>query len=238
MRRLNRSQRRKQLGLSMVELMVGVTVGMIVVAGAVTMVVSQITEHRRLMLETQVQQDLRAAADMMMREMRRAGFWEQAQAGVWSPGTSTPLLNNPYVAMTPASAAAGQSSVAFSVSSADRNSVPENNLADPAERFGFSLQDDTLEYTLAGDKQPLTDPHILKITGFSVKLDVQTVGLQDFCPGSACDPATMQCPAVEVRAVTVTIAGEATHDPAVKREVVVRSRLRNDNVTGAGSCPA
>ena len=65
---------RHSRGISLVELMVGIAVGMIVVAGASVMLVNQVNEHRRLMLETQVQQDLRASADLILRELRRAGY--------------------------------------------------------------------------------------------------------------------------------------------------------------------
>ena len=46
--------RARQRGLSLVELMVGITVGMIIVAGVSLMMVNQIDEHRRLSLETQI----------------------------------------------------------------------------------------------------------------------------------------------------------------------------------------
>ncbi|MCA1416895.1 prepilin-type N-terminal cleavage/methylation domain-containing protein, partial [Bradyrhizobium sp. NBAIM20] len=72
-------------GLGLIELMVGITVGLIVAAGASLVAVNQINEHRRLMLEIQVQQDLRTAADLVQQELRRAGFRGRADLGVWSP---------------------------------------------------------------------------------------------------------------------------------------------------------
>ena len=63
----------RQRGLGLVELMVGITVGLIVAAGASMMAVNQINEHRRLMLETQIQQDLRSVADLLQQDLRRAG---------------------------------------------------------------------------------------------------------------------------------------------------------------------
>ena len=51
--------------------MVGVAVGLFVVAAASMLVATQLSDNRRLTLETQVQQDLRAAADIITRELRR-----------------------------------------------------------------------------------------------------------------------------------------------------------------------
>lgn len=57
----------RQRGLSLVELMVGITVGLFVVAAAATLVANQLSDNRRLLLETQVQQDLRATMDIITR---------------------------------------------------------------------------------------------------------------------------------------------------------------------------
>ena len=78
--------RRRQRGLSIVELMVGMAIGLFVVAAASMLVVTQLSDNRRLTLETQVQQDLRATADIITRELRRAGHWGKARDGVWYRG--------------------------------------------------------------------------------------------------------------------------------------------------------
>ena len=59
-------------GLSLIELMVGIAVGLFIVAAATVLVSGQLGENRRLMLDTQLQQDLRATADIITRELRRA----------------------------------------------------------------------------------------------------------------------------------------------------------------------
>ncbi|MBL0296208.1 MAG: hypothetical protein IPQ21_03185 [Betaproteobacteria bacterium] len=60
--------------------MVGITVGLFIVAAAAMLVTTQLGDNRRLLLETQVQQDLRATADIITRELRRAGL---AGARLW-----------------------------------------------------------------------------------------------------------------------------------------------------------
>ena len=63
-----------QRGLSIVELMVGIAVGMFLVAGAVTMFVGNLTSSRQLLVEARVNQDLRATVDLISRDLRRAGY--------------------------------------------------------------------------------------------------------------------------------------------------------------------
>ena len=71
---------RSQRGLSLVELMVGIAVGLFVVAGAVMVVTTQLGDNRRLLLDAQLQQDLRATLDIVTREVRRAGGVADATA--------------------------------------------------------------------------------------------------------------------------------------------------------------
>ncbi|MDP1789633.1 MAG: hypothetical protein Q8L12_03580 [Methylibium sp.] len=61
----------------MVELLVGFTVALFVVIGSIVLLVDQLRDSRRLLLEARVHQDLRAAADLISRDLRRAGFWQR-----------------------------------------------------------------------------------------------------------------------------------------------------------------
>jgi len=58
-------RRTTQRGMSMIELMVGTVVGLIIIAGLITLYVSNLTGSRRLMLEARLNQDLRAASDLV-----------------------------------------------------------------------------------------------------------------------------------------------------------------------------
>ena len=61
-------------GISIVELMVGITISLFILAGASLVLTTQLDSNRRLLLEAQVQQDLRTTADMISRDVRRAGY--------------------------------------------------------------------------------------------------------------------------------------------------------------------
>ncbi|HTP72506.1 MAG TPA: hypothetical protein VML58_09830 [Burkholderiaceae bacterium] len=218
--------RRQQVGLSMVELMVGVAIGLFVVAGATMAVSNQLGDNRRLALETQIQQDLRASADVIARELRRSGYWARAQDGVWYAG-ATSVVTNPYTQVTPASGVT--SDVRFGYS---RGAV-ENNVVDVNEQTGFRLSGNAIQMLNGGQWQALTDSSTLRITDFRVTLLTQDVPLACFNP---CPVGATACPPTQtVRDVRVEISGAAVFDPSVQRNARSQVRLRNDVVNGA--CP-
>ena len=246
MRLTSRHRRFVQQGLGLVELMVGITIGLIVAAGASIIAVNQITEHRRLMLETQVQQDLRAAADLLQQDMRRAGFRGEAQLGVWTPasGVGTPLEEPAQVA-TPNLYATlkrtdddGTRSLEYSYA---RGALGEFGGAELASNEYFGIKWDKAKKTLylqLGKKddqpnwQPITDPEAVEIIDFDIQIFNQPIPLGEFCD-TPCTAAG--CPAQDVRRVEFKIRGRAKHDAAVTRTLTGAERIRADAMTGA--CP-
>ena len=220
---------RRQRGLSMVELMVGVAVGLFVVAGATMVVSNQLGDNRRLMLETQIQQDLRAAADLIARDLRRTGYWGSAESGVWHAG-ATSVSANPYTQLTGVVSGTPASAVQFNYSRA----ATEDNTVDATDRSGFQLNNGVIQMLIGGAWQALTDGTTLRVTNFQVRLTSRNVALACFneCPGGG----TACLPTQTVRDITVRIEGAAVHDPSVRRGAESTARLRNDVVQGA--CPA
>ncbi len=233
-------------GFSLVELMVGIAVGMFVVAAAALMATSQLTDNRRLLLETQLQQDLRASADIIARELRRSGYWATARAGVPPPGGGT-ILANPYATLSPDTA---NSKVSYNY-----------RRGSGAESFGFRLNNGTLQSCqsdydatgCSGGWQDLTDRAAIRIpdNGFSIATvrsggRGQTANGNDIvipCPQLCTDGTTACWPRVSVRELVITITGQSTSDATVTRTLELSVRLRNDRVqlsteaSSGQSCP-
>ena len=102
------SARRAARGVTIVELMLGVAIGLMIAAGGVTFLSHNLREHRSLLLESRLMQDLRTVADIVTRDVRRAGYWGTAERGIWTPGAGA-VLANPYMAVAPAAAASDAS---------------------------------------------------------------------------------------------------------------------------------
>lgn len=224
--------RRSQAGLSLTEFMVGIAVGLFVVAGAIAMLVSNLNNSRRLLVEARVNQDLRAAADVVAREVRRAGFWENAIAGTVTTATSQATTPNPNAAVD---ADAGTSTITYSIArdTASGRAATDNNL-DADEQFGFRLNSGVLEMQVSEDSwQPLTDPNIVTVNNFALTPTETVLDIRSAC-AKPCTGTT--CPTVTVRSYAITLRGTATHDNNVSRTLVERVRVRNDAM--AGTCPA
>lgn len=139
------------------------------------------------MVETRLNQDLRAASDLVARDLRRAGFWDGALNGTVAPSGGGPAAANPYRAV---SWTAGNPIVyGFS------RDATENNTLDANEQFGFRLINSVLEMqTSQGTWRALTDPRLVSITNFGIS-EANTVilvgarmtdaGLNCHCPGAA-----------------------------------------------------
>ena len=219
-------QRSAMRGFSLVELLVGLTVGLVIAAGASAFLATTLREQRAVLVEGRLMQDLRTAADVVARDLRRAGYWASAPDGAWLPGARATVAN-PYAAVTPTSAASDAVGFAYS-----RDTV-ENDVLDGNEQFGFRLRGGAIQMQLgAGNWQALTDAGTLVVTAFDVTPEVQTVSLEAACP-AACSASHAGCPPrLLVRSLAVHIAGHALADPAVLRELRSSVRLRNDPVVG------
>ena len=219
----------RQRGLSIVELLVGVAIGLFVVAAAAMLVSTQLSDNRRMLLETQVQQDLRASADIITRELRRGGHWENSLDGVWP---AAPVTSNPFTGVT--NIAGGPEMAASAVASTVLLSYSGNAMNPSAiNDIGFRLDNGVIQTRLGSDNwQALTDANTMTVTAFTLRMDIERNDLAcaKDCAGLANCP-----PAQEVRVFTVDITGQATHDAAVQRSLRSKVRLRNDVV--AGACP-
>lgn len=232
-------RRKGQQGLSIVELMVGVTVGLFVVVGAMAVFASSVGSSRRLTVEARVNQDLRAAADIIARDLRRGGYWENAIAGTAKTATALSVTPNPNAA---ASANAGTSTITYSASRdtpATRcAAVPcTNNALEDDEQSGFRLSGGTLQMLIGANIeknwQSLTDPGIVTVNNFELTPSETSIDIRDSCEKTCVGTG---CPTITVRSYLLKLKGTATSDSAVTRVLQERIRIRND--TTAGICPA
>jgi prepilin peptidase dependent protein B len=216
-----------QRGLTMVELLIGMAIGLFIVAAATSLLTGNLRESRKLMIESRLMQDLRTAADMITRDLRRAGYWAAANTGVRGDGTSA-LLANPYTDVTPVGASADNTSFRFS------RDTTENHTVDSNEQFAFRLRNGSIELQLgAGNWQALTDAATLTVTEFSVTPTVEEISLASFCTSPCPAGSAATCPPRQlVRSLAVVISGQATSDARVMRSVRSQVRLRNDPIVG------
>jgi prepilin-type N-terminal cleavage/methylation domain-containing protein len=94
----SRRLRRNDAGFSLVELMVSLSIGLVIVGGAIHLLAAHLDGMRRLLLGARIQQDLQVTADLVIRGLRRQGYvapdassvqWRLSQGAVqmkWDDG--------------------------------------------------------------------------------------------------------------------------------------------------------
>ncbi|MFT3816960.1 MAG: hypothetical protein QM750_04930 [Rubrivivax sp.] len=239
----------RQRGLSVVELMVGVAIDIIVVAAAALMAATQLSENRRLLLEAQVQQDLRAAADAISRQVRRSGSKLNPEEYVWTPANGSVTLPGTVDDVTPTT-----------TSPASAMTFRYNRTGTTGGLLGYQLSGTTIQTRMpavtgvADVYQDLTDAKSMNVGVFQVQAQhveepkpaspdpvdpEQYLPCPKLCPGGTTPLNATSCwPTARVREFKVNINASAVHDTAVKRSLEIVVRPRNDElVMGASLCP-
>lgn len=238
-----RSRRATMRGLSLVELMVGVAVSLFVVAAAALLVSSQLTDNRKLLLETQLQQDLRSTADIITRELRRSSYTQDARSSVPDPSLENKIAVN--------------SMVALAVSSSASSTVHYNYQRTATSAYGFKLNDNGVIVACQSDAsgpggvcgetanpwQELTDRNTVRITEFRVSTERAGTNTANDdalvlpCPYPCADGTGNCWPRVSVRELTVVIKGQSRSDPRVQRTLTSSVRVRNDRLQVSTEAP-
>ncbi|MFN7723961.1 MAG: PilW family protein [Rubrivivax sp.] len=228
----NRGWRSTQSGLSLVEMLVGVVVGLLVVGAAALMTSSQLSDTRRLLIETQLQQDLRAATDIITRELRRAGSIavnDGARSGIFNQTTPASTVSiNIYDTVT----------VATAGDTVDYAYYRNNASTGP---YGFRLSGGVIQSRLDSTVwQELTDSRVLVIDSFVISENDTVPDARLPCPKDCPTGGADSCwPTVRVRELELNITGHHPSDATVTRSIRSVIRLRNDRLTLASNtvCP-
>jgi len=75
----------KQTGVTLVELMIGITVGLIVLAGVINVFVATVKSSSDSLKSSRLNQEIRASMSVISGDIRRAGYWGGATAGTTNP---------------------------------------------------------------------------------------------------------------------------------------------------------
>jgi prepilin peptidase dependent protein B len=219
-------RRHRSRGMSMIELLVGSAIGLLVAAAAGSVVSAHHGEARRQQIEGRLMQDLRGAAELVGRDLRRAGYWSAAASGV--RGDDAAVLANPHAAIAPAGAASDGVALSFSTATGDATAV------DDSERFGFRLRAGAIEVQLgARNWQALSDPGTLLVTSFTVEPRLDEVSLAAFCEQPCATGSTICPPRQQVRSYAIALAARSPIDARVTRSLQSSVRARNDRVVGS-----
>jgi Tfp pilus assembly protein PilW len=237
---------KRQRGASVIELMVGVAVGLIAIMFVTQFFVGQLVSNTATLKATRLNQELRMIIDYTARDVRRASYWGNAIRGVWYQGTPG-VTANPLQSITVGTPPGGTDpSVATTADTISYTyDVNANGVIDDNENF-------TIRRTVLGSGvgvvevvqginaqtiTPISDPGSTTITGltFSTTAAGQNAAAAPATVNVTCIVAGPS-PVLTVREIIVTVSGGLVDDPAVIRTMQETIRIRADRIVG--TCPA
>lgn len=208
--------------------MVGLALGLLIVAGASALLLTDMLGSRRLQVETKLEQDLRSAMDTLTRDLRRSGYWSNSSI-------KTNLTSNPHATLT---LTESPPTIAFSYSRDSNDSLESN------EQYAFRL--DTASNGSGGIVLSLDANWLALLDTETMELDRLNSNIvrlqQDGSTALIEDPITLDhaCPhgcatacQISVRAYRITLVGIAKADQSVRRTLTSTVRVRNDDVHGS-----
>ena len=200
---------RFQSGYNLIELMISITIGMLISVAVLTIFISVIKSDNDSLKSIRLNQDMRAAMGLIIRDLRRAGYNSGAVADILTGAATTPFQNLNIDAVN--------SCLNYSYDA-------DENGALVSESFGFKLNagaiqssTNTTDCSANGTWFNLTDQFLTNISVFSVS-DPDTDG--DGNPGITSNGVTTHL-------VTVSFTANLIRDTTVVRTITETVEVRN-----------
>lgn len=214
---MTRSHRSREGGFTLIELMIGLLIGLIVLSGATYIFVITVKSSRDVMYSARLNQELAAAVSIITGDIRRAGHWVQ------NAGNSSPY---------------GEIGNDFFVVSANcvlYNYDEDGNSSIEADEFrGVKLLNSTLELKTSGTDMddcttgqwdPITDINFMTVTS-AVFSDVSSCTVDTV--SAACPGTVGTSDVASVRELSITISAQVNGDASWQKTVQETVKLRND----------
>jgi prepilin peptidase dependent protein B len=183
----------RQRGLTLVELLVGLAVGLIVIGGAITMYVSSVRGSNETLKSSKLNQQVGALLHVIVNDVRRAGFWgaldmDELDDNPFNQPAATALVVRDDLVSNAIQPATGQGSCL--VYAYDATYLPGNTagVVDSTDLFGFRLNGSVVEMRQTGVVdgvgciggtcnsctngawEEVTDPNLIEITQLTFDL--------------------------------------------------------------------
>ncbi|MBB2486397.1 hypothetical protein H5407_14325 [Mitsuaria sp. WAJ17] len=221
-----------QSGWTLVDLMIGMAVGLFLCAVAGTLVLSQWREHRHLLAETLLQQELRNAIALMRHEVHRSGADPAAHELVPERGQATappPEAPRLQLLLEGAPIPDDRAGAGDGVSLTYIRSEP----GEPRRRIerGFRLQGTQLQYLLERSWQPWTDSNAVRFIRMEVRLNRSKDALPESCTCASARRTPRSCEALlQAQVLHVLLVGQSRLEPRTVRSISSSIHVRNQRL--------
>jgi type IV pilus assembly protein PilW len=211
-----------QRGFTIIELMIALAINMVIFIALGTIFIANLNHYKRSLNSMRLNQQLQAAMAFMVNDIRRAGYWANANTDIGIDAN-----DNPFQASgTDVSVNGSNNCILFTYDHDSDGSLHANSSSTDDERYGFRLQNSAIQVrpwgatfsctASANAWENLTDPNIINITALSFTLNTSTV-----TTGPSARGLTM-------RSVDISITGQLVSDSSVSKTITQHVRIRND----------
>lgn len=220
---------RAQRGITLIELMIGLVLGLLVTGIAVQMYISSLSITKQTTATVRLNQELRAIADLIVGDIRRAGFWSNATSGG----------DNPYSTLVSGGQASSGYIDLFEPTGGGYRCIIlayENSGVTPNEHiYGYRLDGsaDSIEILTATSYSSSSFANCSDPSGSGLTSSWETLSdsrvlnnislIFRFNPSSAASWAQASDKIIEF-----DLSAEATGDPAIIRQISESVRVRNE----------
>lgn len=212
-------KKRPERGFSLIELMVSMTIGIFLLLGFTTFLTNTLASNANTFKMSRVNQEMRAVMTLMVRDIRRAGYWGSPSyaAGALSGVSSGATYVNPFQNLNTATGGC----ILYRY---DKNG---NGSLDSNEYFGFLLSsgviqmyDGTNVTTCTGGTgwSPLT---YVKNTQVTMLTFTETDSAPLYINGAT-------GPNIKVRYIAITLTAQSATDATVSQTLRETVKLEND----------
>jgi type II secretory pathway component PulJ len=235
----------RQQGVNLIELMIGITVGLVILAGVVTVVAQTSFSGLENVRSVQMNQQSRGAVDLMRRDLQRAGYVQ-----AWTPGSATVIAGldmdavDIFGTITLGGTCAGAVCTCI-LYSYDRDEDGDQGVGtsgtagtgqddDNFELYGFRLNGGAIEMRTAGDTHACNSGTWEDITDASVNVTALTFeqdtsdstiyAISDEDGDGVCDVGEV-CYAQ--RKININVDAQLTSDATITFEVREEIKVKN-----------
>lgn len=213
---------RKQSGFSLTEILIAVAINVVLLSALVFTFSSSVRQYNSKSNADILNHQLQSALQLMTNDIRRAGYWSNAQNDIDSLTRTNPFMTS----TTDIDVNSAKNCILFTYDHDRNGSISTVTSASDDEHYGFRLSNQTLQArpfgssfscgANASDWQNVTDPSIIQITNIQFTLNVTIIP-----PGATTNYMV-------IRSVDITITGRLTSNTAVTKTITQHVRLRND----------
>lgn len=199
----------RQKGLSLVELMITITLGLLLIAALTAVFSNTLGVNSRSLKLSQLHEEATAIMDLMVGEIRRTGYRGDAAELVYDPANASTAFNNTIV-ISQYSGEEANSCIVFSYDE-DADGVHDG----AAENYGFRMRDNKIQRRQssagcdAGGWQDVTTTAMLVVNDLDFTLTEQMIEL------------------VNEQRVTIVMEVAMPSDPEITRTMTSEVVIRN-----------